>query len=64
MAALMNSVTGNTGKVAFYIQYCRKRGINVLPPDVNKSQNRFSVDRDGEKPAIRFGMGAVKNRCV
>lgn len=61
MAALMNSVTGNTGKVAFYIQYCRKRGINVLPPDVNKSQNRFSVDRDGEKPAIRFGMGAVKN---
>ena len=46
MAALMNSVTGSTGKVAQYIQYCRKREIAVLAPDVNKSLRKFSVDRD------------------
>ncbi|MEG1811689.1 MAG: DNA polymerase III subunit alpha [Clostridia bacterium] len=59
MAALMNSVTGNTEKVAFYIQYCRKIGLQVLPPDVNRSQEKFSVDV--AQKAIRFGLGAVKN---
>ena len=57
MAAMMNSVTGNTDKVAFYIQYCRKHGIGILPPDVNRSQEKFSV----ENGAIRFGLNAVKN---
>ena len=57
MAALMNSVAGNTDKVAYYIQYCRKIGIQVLPPDVNRSQEKFSVDDS----AIRFGLNAVKN---
>jgi len=62
MAALMNSVTGATGKIAQYIQYCRKHGISVLPPDVNKSRAKFSVDTDPktQKPAIRFGLGAIK----
>ena len=27
----------NTEKIAYYIQNCRKRGIPVLPPDVNRS---------------------------
>ena len=57
MAALMNSVTGNADKVAYYIQYCRRKSITVLPPDINRSQERFSVDGDG----IRFGLNAVKN---
>ena len=62
MAALMNSVTGNSGKIAVYIQYCRKHGIPVLPPDVNRSARRFSVGADADgTPGIRFGMGAVKN---
>lgn len=60
MAALMNSVTGNTDKVAFYIDTCRKLDIRVLPPDVMLSQDGFSVDPSGER-AIRFGLGAVKN---
>ena len=57
MAALMNSVAGNSDKVGYYIQTCRKRGIRVLPPDVNRSQEKFSVE-DG---AIRFGFAGVKN---
>ena len=57
MAALMNSFSGNSDKVGYYIQTCRKRGIRVLPPDVNSSQEKFSVE-DG---AIRFGFAGVKN---
>ncbi|MFY9296127.1 MAG: DNA polymerase III subunit alpha [Caldicoprobacterales bacterium] len=57
MAALMTSVMGNSSKVAGYIQYCRKRGIEVLPPDVNQSYANFSVVGD----KIRFGLAAVKN---
>jgi len=61
MAALMNSVRGNTGKIAFYIQYCRKNGINVLPPDVNRSDEKFTVDvSDGEK-GLRFGLAGIKS---
>ena len=61
MAAMMNSFTSNNGKIAQYIQYCRKSGISVLAPHVNKSRGKFSVDKDRDgKPAIRFGMNAIK----
>ena len=43
MAALMNSVMGNTKKIASYIYYCRKNKIEVLPPDINKSYSKFTV---------------------
>ena len=61
MAAIMNSVYGNPGKIAGYIQYCRSRGIAILPPDVNHSQWKFTVQRmpDGSL-GILFGLGAVK----
>ncbi len=57
MAAMLNSYMGNLGQAATYIEVCRKKRINVLPPDVNRSQIKF-VTEDG---AIRFGLGAVKN---
>ena len=62
MAAMLNSVYGNTGKIAGYIQYCRGRDISVLPPNVNRSRWKFTVDRDAEgKAAILFGLGAIKS---
>ncbi|MDD7182324.1 DNA polymerase III subunit alpha [Peptostreptococcus porci] len=57
MAALMTSVMGNTDKVVEYIGECEAIGIKVLPPDINKSFSKFSVDGDN----IRFGLAAVKN---
>lgn len=61
MAAMLNSVYGNAGKIAAYIQYCRAKGIAVLPPDVNRSGWKFSVvqQEDGSQ-GILFGLGAVK----
>ncbi len=61
MAALMNSFEGNSDKIAYYIQYCRKIGIEILPPDVNHSLAKFSVDETSSKKAIRFGLSGVKN---
>lgn len=61
MAAMLNSVYGNSAKIAAYIQYCRSRGIPVLPPDVNRSVWHFTaVEQNGVK-GILFGLGAVKN---
>ncbi|RBO96696.1 DNA polymerase III subunit alpha [Nocardia puris] len=57
MAALLTSVGDDKDKSAVYLADCRKRGIRVLPPDVNESAATFSCA--GE--AIRFGLGAVRN---
>lgn len=56
-AALITSVMGNSKKVAEYIQHCRNKGIEVLPPDINESSVSFTVKEN----KIRFGLAAVKN---
>jgi len=58
MAALLSSESGNTDKVVRYINECRDRGIEVLPPDFNHSDWNFTPSGDN---AIRFGLGAIKN---
>ncbi len=61
MAAILNSVYGNSTKIAAYIQYCRSQGIAILPPDVNRSGWKFTVQKDNSgKLCILFGLGAVK----
>lgn len=57
MAALLTSVLDNSDKVAEYIAECKDCGIALLPPDVNRSYDRFTVEEGG----IRFGLVAVKN---
>ena len=57
MAATLNSFLGNLDKVPLYIEECRKMGIQILKPDINKSFTKFTVD-DGK---IRFGLGSIKN---
>ena len=61
MAALINSIAGSSEKVAYYIEYCRKNNIEIAPPDVNRSMEKFSVDSSSGKKMIRFGLNAVKN---
>jgi DNA polymerase-3 subunit alpha len=56
MAAVLTLDSGNTDKVVEYINECGRLNIEVLPPDVNASESRFTVD-DGK---IRFGLSAVK----
>ncbi len=57
MAALMTSVLDYAEKISGYITECKEIGIETLPPDINHSEDHFSV----EGTCIRFGLGAVKN---
>ncbi len=56
MAAILNGEIESADRIAFMINTCRDMGINVLPPDVNSSDIRFSTDKE----SIRFGLGAIK----
>jgi DNA polymerase-3 subunit alpha len=57
-ASLLTIESQNTEKLALYLGECRDRGIPVLPPDINESQLRFTVERD---KGVRFGLTAIKN---
>lgn len=56
-AALLSANMDDKMKLAMYIDDCSRFKINILPPDVNKSEFIFSVEDD----SIRFGLGAIKN---
>ncbi|MBU6363267.1 MAG: DNA polymerase III subunit alpha [Acidobacteria bacterium] len=57
MAAVLTSVMDTKDRVPFYVAACSDMGIEVLPPDVNKSESGFAVTGERE---IRFGLTAVK----
>ncbi|MBP1745014.1 MAG: polymerase subunit alpha [Firmicutes bacterium] len=57
LAAMLNSVMGDSTKVAYYIRYAEEKGIQILPPDINESIDKFAVTGN----RIRFGLSAVKN---
>ena len=56
-AALLTIEAANTEKLAMYLGECRDLGVPILPPDLNSSELRFTVTREG----VRFGLCAVKN---
>jgi DNA polymerase-3 subunit alpha len=57
-AALLTIEAQNADKLALYLGECRERGIRVLPPDINESQLRFTVEPGR---GVRFGLTAIKN---
>jgi DNA polymerase-3 subunit alpha len=61
ITAFLNVHIGEQEKVASAVAECRRLGINVLPPDINRSQVTFSIEKDGDAPAISFGLTAIKN---
>jgi DNA polymerase-3 subunit alpha len=63
MTAVLNGFRERAEKVAAVIAECRRLGIEVRPPDVQKSHALFTVETDaaGAPEAIRFGLAAIKN---
>jgi len=83
MAALLSVERNNLEKVGIIIAECRRLGIEILPPSVNRSELDFSIEYIPEdqvrwaadnaalaadvppgvtgRPAIRFGLAAIKN---
>jgi DNA polymerase III subunit alpha len=62
MAALLSNEIHNTDKIGVFVSECHRMGIEILPPDLNASQLRFSpeVALNGVK-GIRYGLAAIKN---
>lgn len=56
MAALLNHA-GNTEKIAFLMEECKSMNIVALGPDINESEQGFSVNKKGE---IRIGLSGIK----
>lgn len=62
MSAFLTVGIGNSEKIASGIAECKRMGVPVLPPDINRSEEGFSLERGAGGPApIRFGLGAIKN---
>ena len=57
MAAVLSNNMNDIKQVSFFMEECRRMGLEVLGPDVNESYYKFTVNNQG---AIRFGMGAIK----
>ena len=72
MVAVLDTYHDNTDKVHSTIAECRRLGIKVLSPDINKSHTRFAIESSPSTPSaavgeeqgeatIRFGLASVKN---
>jgi DNA polymerase-3 subunit alpha len=62
ITALLSIHAGVTEKITSAISECRRLGIKVLPPNINRSQVTFSIEKDeANKLAIRFGLTSIKN---
>jgi DNA polymerase-3 subunit alpha len=72
MVALLDTYSDNMEKVRSAIAECRRLGVRVLPPDINKSYASFAIETSPSTPspvngegrgevAIRFGLASIKN---
>src|SRR6516165_749692 len=75
MAGLLSNEINNTEKISVFVGECKRMGISILPPDINKSGLKFTPetwegpqrpDRRGTEAAptvnaIRYGLAAIKN---
>jgi DNA polymerase-3 subunit alpha len=57
MASVLTHNSSDISKVEFFLQECKRAGIEVLGPDVNESQLKFNVNKEGQ---VRFGLMALK----
>ncbi|GLU42863.1 DNA polymerase III subunit alpha [Allomuricauda sp. NBRC 101325] len=57
MAAVLSNNMNDIKQVTFFMEECKRMGLEVLGPDVNESYYKFAVNKEN---AVRFGMGAIK----
>jgi DNA polymerase III subunit alpha len=76
MAGLLSNEINNTDKISTFVGECKRMGIPILPPDVNRSGLKFTPEtwEGPQRPdddrgtqaaptlnAIRYGLAAIKN---
>jgi DNA polymerase-3 subunit alpha len=64
ITALMQSDQKDLDRINILVEEAKSHGIQVLPPDINESLDNFTLippKTKKDRPAIRFGLAAVKN---
>lgn len=62
LAALLSNEINNTDKITIFVAECHRMKIEILPPNLNKSQLRFVPEKlESGKMAVRYGLAAIKN---
>jgi DNA polymerase III subunit alpha len=61
MAGLLSNEINNTEKISVFVGECKRMGIAILPPDINRSGLKFTPESHQDKMAIRYGLAAIKN---
>ncbi len=73
MAGLLSNEINDTDKISVFVAECKRMGIAILPPDINKSGLKFVPESTGDAPtdrgteaaptlnAIRYGLAAIKH---
>jgi DNA polymerase-3 subunit alpha len=57
MAAVLSADMDNTEKVVIFVDDCHQLDLEVVPPDINRSQYKFTSEHEGN---VIFGLGAIK----
>ncbi len=57
MASVLTHNKSNISDITFFLQECKRMGLDVLGPDINESVSDFSVNKAGQ---VRFGLSALK----
>ena len=62
MAALLSNEIHNTDKISVFVSECHRMNIEILPPDINASQLRFTPElTPNGSQGVRYGLAAIKN---
>ena len=61
MAGLLSNEVNNTDKISVFVGECQRLGIEILPPDINRSVLQFAPEGQDSRRGIRYGLAAIKN---
>jgi DNA polymerase-3 subunit alpha len=61
MAGLLSNEINNTEKISVFVGECKRMGVPILAPDMNRSGLKFTPEPNEQRMAIRYGLAAVKN---
>ena len=62
MAALLSNEIHNTDKISVFVSECHRMNLEILPPDINASQLRFTPElTPNGSQGVRYGLAAIKN---
>jgi DNA polymerase-3 subunit alpha len=61
MCAVLSNEVDDTDKISFYVDEAKRMGLDLLPPDLNKSLLKFAPEEHEGKMGVRFGLSGIKN---